>query len=568
MKPSYLKPLNEKESAKNEIAVFDIESHEWTHFVLAGIYDGKTYRTCKSVAELVDSLLTRHFRDKKIYAHYGGKFDFLFLVDEIQKREKLAYSLIKIGPKLACVKVWLRENPKYKWEFRDSSCFFQDKLERVAEIFAATKKRTGAINFKAGEKFNPENPEHLEYLKADCFSLYESLTNFFSNEIFKNGVSLTLASQAMKEFRRHHLKRPILMTSQETQDFVRRGYCGGRCEVYDLKPRALTVYDVNSLYPFVMKNFRVPLERIGAASDVSQFGFHDVTVTVPDLLIPPLPMKAEKLYFPTGTFRGVYFSDEIQMALKMGCKIEKYHRGEIFSESHDFFTSYVDKFWEMRQKYEKNHPLNYVAKLFLNCLYGKFPERELRTKIESFTNQDRFEMYDEKHLLVLIEEFKRSPHMLCHIGAAVTANARIHVYENYLAPYAEKIAYTDTDSLFSRETFKTGSDLGELKKEYSGIFAPRTLKMYQLITEDGKIIRKAKGFSQDFINSLTEEQFLNSDINERLERIFSFSKSIKQNKEILSKGFFPRAVRNSYDKRKVLKNGQTRPWKIENGSLK
>jgi hypothetical protein len=55
----------------------------------------------------------------------------------------------------------------------------------------------------------------------------------------------------------------------------------------------------------------------------------------------------------------------------------KYRTGDIFS-------GYVNKLYNMRKEYDKSHPMNFIAKLLLNSLYGKFGMKTSVTVLEQF----------------------------------------------------------------------------------------------------------------------------------------------------------------------------------------
>ena len=52
-----------------------------------GFYDGEVYKEFFDTADLVAFLAPRD--DLIVYAHNGGKFDFHFLIDHLQKYEKV-----------------------------------------------------------------------------------------------------------------------------------------------------------------------------------------------------------------------------------------------------------------------------------------------------------------------------------------------------------------------------------------------------------------------------------------------------------------------------------------------
>lgn len=73
---------------------------------------------------------------------------------------------------------------------------------------------------------------------------------------------MTLSSLAMKIFRQlfYDEKRfPIYVPNRNEDTFIRRGYYGGHADVYVPYGENLHYYDVNSLYPHVMKKYPMPV---------------------------------------------------------------------------------------------------------------------------------------------------------------------------------------------------------------------------------------------------------------------------------------------------------------------
>jgi hypothetical protein len=64
------------------------------------------------------------------------------------------------------------------------------------------------------------------------------------------------------------------------------------------------------------------------------------------------------------------FSPEMDNAIKFGYKFEILW-GYKF-ESLNLFKGYVDTLYQLRFKFLREHPLNYIAKLLQNSLYGRF----------------------------------------------------------------------------------------------------------------------------------------------------------------------------------------------------
>jgi len=62
------------------------------------------------------------------------------------------------------------------------------------------------------------------------------------------------------------------------------------------------------------------------------------------------------------------FSEEMYNAIKLGYKF-KINSGFLFERA-PIFKDFVKILYDLRKKYPKGHPLNYIAKLLMNSLYG------------------------------------------------------------------------------------------------------------------------------------------------------------------------------------------------------
>ena len=68
-----------------------------------------------------------------------------------------------------------------------------------------------------------------------------------------------------------------------------------------------------------------------------------------DIKVPVLPHKVDgKTIFPTGTWRGVYFSEELKAVIPLGYKIKPVGTAYEYSKI-DLFSVYVDHFYEIKK---------------------------------------------------------------------------------------------------------------------------------------------------------------------------------------------------------------------------
>ncbi len=191
----------------------------------------------------------------KFYAHNGARYDNRYLLFESFKRNYKVKNILYIqGGFVFEIKI---NNKTYS--FRDSIFLMPNSLKDLCKAFKISQsKKEFDINEWAKNGYSI-TPEVKEYLKYDCISLYELLEKFYS-EFDVNDVKLTIASTAFNILLKDEKKRKALANyiKKEDEIEIRKAYKGGRCEVYIREGENLFKYDVNSMYPFVMKNFLYP----------------------------------------------------------------------------------------------------------------------------------------------------------------------------------------------------------------------------------------------------------------------------------------------------------------------
>src|SRR6201992_1337145 len=396
--------------------------------------------------------------------------------------------------------------------------------------------------------------EAIKYCKLDCKCLHEILTQFneliFTNFSVSIHNSLTLPALAMKIYKTKFMpENTIHQLIGKPYNDISQSYTGGAVDVYiphnrvesllSRKFKKLFYYDVNSLYPFVMANTVMPIGRPKAFTgnilriDPQAYGHFYVEVTSPDNLQHPILQKRVKTpegirtVAGLGTWKQWIYSEEMYNAMKHGYKftvIEGYEftKGNIFKE-------FVETMYNLRMSFPKNHPMNLIAKLLMNSLYGKFGMKPEGTIVEIFdiTNSIQHDLL--KDLMDTIGEsiqdwFTIDNHVICirnnisrysynedtnsyfgldvnvAIAAAVTASGRMWLSLLKNNPDFN-LYYSDTDSAVIDRPLPShmvGLALGQYKLEHvinrAVFLAP---KVYGFITIEGDEILKVKGLKNE-----------------------------------------------------------------------
>jgi hypothetical protein len=220
-------------------------------------------------------------------------------------------------------------------------------------------------------------------------------------------------------------------------------------------------------------------------------------------------------------------------AIKYGYKFEVI-RGYEFKQC-NIFKEYVEKMYDLRLQYDKSHPMNYIAKLLMNSLYGRFGMKTTNTVVDIYDcSKDSGRAYLQKVIdaqgesiqdyiqigdkyLIIRDNIKSYSYDededLYHgidvnvaIASAITSYARIYM-SSFKNNDNFNLYYSDTDSIVIDQELPeslVGNKLGELKLEHvieRGVFlAP---KVYGFVSDKGEKIIKVKGLKEKSVDTLT-----------------------------------------------------------------
>ncbi|XP_075479404.1 DNA polymerase-like [Primulina tabacum] len=488
---------------------------------------------------------------------------------------------------------------KLLMRFRDSCTMLPSPLNTLAKTLCPELGSKGSLPHDILNKSNIMiySDQLIPYLKQDILllggvmlkaqDLYRSQYHIDIEEV------MTISSLSLKIFRMNYLDDdifPIHIPTQNQDSFIRRGYYGGHSDVYKPYGENLHYYDVNSLYPFIMKSYPMPcgipvwhnkLESVGLDS---LFGFIEAYVVCPTTISKPfLPYKEKNgtLLFPTGKFIGVYYSEELKFARDLGYDIIPL-RGYLFEKKSSPFEGFISHLYESRQEAKKagDEAMTFIYKLLMNSLYGRFgmnPESTVteicnQDKYEELMKKDNFQSaekltdhyyivnYTVNSTIVDDTEWKAPKMSAVQLSAAITACARIYMYPFISRP---DCYYTDTDSIVLgsplSDNLISSLELGKFKLECNvrkGIFlAP---KSYMLEIEEDRHIIKHKGPAKELVTSDWFQRLLdNLSLTEQIPTSANFRIDWKElrivKKDLLLKLGLPRSTKrdNVYDSNNV-----------------
>lgn len=496
--------------------------------------------------KLIEKVLSRYFCDYKIVAtNLGYDFNSLFY-DEPEWNK---FNAIIMKNSRVMFADWRPESKRKVHDgknsashgrvtFYDTLNYAQLSVEKLGEILRVRKmkapdflgQREPITYGEDGElKYYQEviNEKIIYYTEAQYLEEYnkrDCMISCLFAEFFQKGLNelggkmqMTSASSAMDLYRRAYMKEPIIkekyiLKDDSINDFIFSGYYGGRTEAFSRgKIEGVNYYDVNSLYPYVMLN-KMPLPQsvkiVKKCSERLIHNFMGVTsceVIVPKMMYPPLPVRSEKLIFPTGKFKGTWNNNELSYAISQGVKIKKITKQIIYQKSHTPFKEYVTDLYKKRLMYKKeNNSFEIVVKLMMNSLYGKFAQKNISEyrvfewdKLDSkhakiyYRNDNMGYKIDHLDNKIIFRKDKQCKAVFIFpiYSSYITSYARIHLHKLIIKSNA---LYVDTDSIITYKEMEVSEGLGGLKCEGSNESAIIVKPKFYTYADDVKI----KGLSK------------------------------------------------------------------------
>jgi DNA polymerase type B, organellar and viral len=595
IKTKFISKTQKTKNLTNNIITLDIETYiDETNTLIPYLicfYDGKDFYSFglwdynsseQMILDCLNSILIRKYNGYKVYIHNMAKFDIIFLLKYLVK-VGIIHPIIHNG-RIISININYGENNGYQIQFKDSYLILLNSLMKLCKAFSVEDSKSffphlfvnknnlnyiGKVPaFKYFIKTNKEDyknyvlnlnslwslkDEAVKYCRLDCISLYQILINFNSMifELFGKNVHHypTLPSLAFAIFRTNFMREEnIPQLSGKIASDIRQGYTGGAVDMYIPKPPngvKIKGYDVNSLYPSQMFDQLMPIglptyfEGDIRAIDSNAFGFFYCEIIAPDNIKHPIIQTHVKInstkitMAPIGTWSDMIFSEEMDNAIKYGYKFNILW-GYTFNRD-NIFKDYVEYLYSLRLNYPKSDPLNYIAKILLNSLYGRFGMDDNFTEV-NIIHKDFYSDFENRffenilqtqdlgdYKLVTyktfeeIEDEESTHNVSIGIASAITGYSRIHMSQFKNNPEIN-LYYTDTDSVYTDsnidENLIDAKILGKLKLENickDALFlAP---KMYCLLTEDNELIYKVKGLKHEVELTMKDfDQLLYKDV--------------------------------------------------------
>jgi hypothetical protein len=571
-----------KESIKKRpIFGFDIETFSKDNKFLMGSIIGNNVKFVSwDKKTLQKNILSKRLDNSLVFATNLG-FDFFALFDDIRLYSK--FELRMRNDRF--IAIILHKENKKSITFLDTFNFLKCSVADLGKIIKLDKgKKPSFLGKKPNDLY--ESMELEKYNLRDSEITYK-FAEFLQDSFNHIGTNIkhTLPATSMSLFRNRYLKYHIKQPKREIIKELYSGYYGGRNEAFTRGlVKDMYYYDINSLYPYVMKSYQYPFInslRLDEKPDISLLKYEGMSlcdISAPDMRYPLLPHRYnDKLCFPIGEFSGYHTHAELRKAISLGYDIrllKTYYCIETFNP----FADFVDDLFKKRIEHQKiNSPLHHIYKLCSNSLYGKFGQKieigevlflkdkesysrfvnychenaerqknnlPLRYKITSPHEKIKKTLgknsLDETKLyyIVDLENEEYSSFINPMIAAYITSYARLELYS--LIEKAKEIYYVDTDSIMTPNEMETNKELGGLKKEIYSTEGIIVKPKFYYLKSDTKEFVKSKGLSNlktfmEFNNILLTKHFKYSKMakfRESLKRKLSFNEIIEIEKII------------------------------------
>jgi len=270
---------------------------------------------------------------------------------------------------------------------KSKSIVFLDSMNWFQESLAKTGERIGIPKLTIDFKTCTEN-ELKVYCRRDVKIEFENF-KIFIRFLERNHIArlcYTAGSTAMAAFLlNHYITKIYIHNNKQAIDLERESYKGGRVECFFLgvlKNANYYLLDVNSLYPYVMRNnlYPVKYKKISHKVTPKTLGVSLKTNAVTAQVLidtdePVYAVRRERCTFPVGRFWTTLTTPELKYAFAKGHIVQV---GDcVIYEQENIFKSYVDKVYKMRQQFKAagNREFEQFCKYLMNKLYGKFGQK-------------------------------------------------------------------------------------------------------------------------------------------------------------------------------------------------
>lgn len=549
-----------------DIETTPINFKESPRFLFGGIFDGQQYYYYDNLSALAKHLFNSNYNDDIVLLFHNIAFEgYLLLEKSINDEYSLNFSnMYGNFPRFAIFSRKLQILTNKQTKHRSSHKQYLYLIDTMNYHRFGLKKLM-PIFYQGGEEAKNTGEFDRARNEADCictYRLFDELPQqyYFSRKRLKPFVSASqLAFNELKKMSNYkwqdqtviYNKKGKAVTTRPVREawllaIEKSSYHGGIVWLNPLYKGVKTfvkAYDVNSEYPFVMRDLKVPVglmihkncelndkearELIISNSQHNNFvTLYKITCTVNDYCLPIIKevfdgltgkSVGERLIVDKGTVNGWYWETELLPAL---AKLTNITITELvaYNAVKGLFNAFVDKYYDIKST-STNEVDRYFAKLILNSAYGRFgmkkrythlltPEETFFIRTGKATDINAQALHEEFGKLIksTISNSEEAFNSVTAVASLITATARGYIM-NQPVDYSQ-VVYIDTDSLYFMDEFPTHlldkKRLGAFKLEKragaeDGCFITTYAKKYYQIEDSLGVYLKAKGLPKSAI---------------------------------------------------------------------
>lgn len=390
-----------------------------------------------------------------VYFHnlrFDGSFILSYIInhkykylDKIEYNSGKSYStLISEEGQFYSIKVHFKRGVTV--DFNDSLKIIPFPVKTIAKAFnlPMEKEKIDYGNYVVNE-------DTLRYVFNDVRIVALAL-----HQLKENGfVGMTAASSAYKWYMSTMTGTDVLFPDLPEDMLIewRDAYRGGRSQVNPMWAgqvlKGVSRYDVNSMYPSIMRNCWLPIGVPKKIDKRNTYRFEMYKVSImftlkeghlPTLLKKNVMFAQQSYYTDTDGIETLYISSIDYELVERHYNIEYVNFEEMwgFNTSNELFREYIDYWYDIKSK--NTGAMKQLAKLMLNSLYGKFGSNPL--------GKNKIPTLDEEGALKFktTEEQPRKKYYL-FIAIAIVSYAHKLIDDAIVNTGIENFVYCDTDSV-------------------------------------------------------------------------------------------------------------------------
>lgn len=424
------------------------------------------------------------YEKNSTYYFHNLKFDGEFIINYLlnngfthvekkkDKKDKTFSTLISDMGMFYEIEVYFKVGNKRvkKVTFIDSLKIIPFSVNDIAKAFGLPISKLRIDYNRPREKDHILTTNEIKYISNDVKIVAMALDVLFKEDLTR----MTSASNSLYDFKemtgKNRFDNLFPNIPYEIDEDLRPAYRGGFTYVNPIyKEKDVgsgVVLDVNSLYPSVLHDELMPVgEPVyfeGKYEYDPMFPLYVQRITcvfelkknkIPTIQIKKSPSFLDNEYLESSNGEIVSLtlsSIDLEMFFNhYDVYFLEYHSGYKFRGMKGIFTSYIDKWTEVKIKAtkEKNKGMRTLAKLMLNSLYGKFAT--------SLDVQGKVPYIEDDLVLYKLGEKEKKKGLYLPVGIFTTAYARKKTIEtsNAIKEYSinkygkDFYCYSDTDSI-------------------------------------------------------------------------------------------------------------------------